>query len=58
MPALTRFLSAAIPKLQNEIAAEGRLEKVLILFQMLHSSKKTTGEAFKILEAVVSVFDA
>ena len=58
VPALARFLSAAIPKLRQEIVGQQQLEKILILFQMLHGTKRTTGDAFKVLEAVVSSLDA
>ncbi|KAH8881534.1 Cse1-domain-containing protein [Thozetella sp. PMI_491] len=57
VPALGRFLSASIPKLRQEIIAGNKLEKILILFQLLCRLKKTTNDAYKVLEAVVSAFD-
>ena len=56
VPALTRLLTAIIPRGAEQIAANNQLEAVLIIFQKLVSSKSTEGQAIDLLETVVDSF--
>jgi exportin-2 (importin alpha re-exporter) len=58
IPGLARLLAAMIPKATKKLVAEKQLEPILGIFQRLVGSKKTEQNAFDILEAVVTSFEA
>ncbi|KAK4680235.1 importin-alpha export receptor [Podospora pseudoanserina] len=57
-PPLSRFLAAIIPKAAQAIVLENKLEAVLLIFQRLLASKKTSQNAFDIIDSVVTTFPA
>jgi exportin-2 (importin alpha re-exporter) len=58
VPGLARLLAAIIPRATKELEAEKQLEPILGIFQRLLGSKKTEQNAFDVLEAVCSSFEA
>ncbi|KAI1377309.1 putative mportin-alpha export receptor [Hypoxylon crocopeplum] len=53
VPALTRLLSAIIPRASRSIVAENYVQPILGIFQYLLSGKKTEQSAFDVLESVI-----
>ncbi|KAI1339053.1 chromosome segregation protein [Xylariaceae sp. FL0016] len=53
VPALTRLLSAIVPRATPMIIAENQLAPILGIFQGLLKGKRTEGNAFDLLESIV-----
>ncbi|KAI9831945.1 MAG: importin-alpha export receptor [Phylliscum demangeonii] len=56
VPALVRFLSSVIQRDATDLAAEQRIEPILVIFQKLISKKFSESHAFDLLETVIASF--
>lgn len=56
VPALTRLLTAMIPRAAAQITANNQIEPILVIFQKLISSKANESYGFELLEAIIGTF--